>query len=530
MVQRFSKKQNLRVVFFFNGIRGLAVLNYLKSKIDVRHVFLAKKNLNNKILKRISIKKTIIESLKDQKIFDEIKKEKINLIISAGFPYIFGKIFLKGKYKIDILNLHGGPVPRFRGGSPLIWQKIEGRKKIGISVLKINKFIDSGKLMGVSYFENKKSDNIYDINKKANKIFCNLLWKVVQKNYLKKKIQINNKKDFPSKYYSQRKPKDSLIDLKKINVKKLNNLFLALHPLYQKPFLYFGEKKITINNYRNSNITVKDKSKVGLIEKKNNKYYLNLKDKKIVLDKTSLNLKKLNGRILNTSILLKDLWLSNILKKKCFITNDPNDIPTFKNYKDSFIFLKTPKSLDNSVIKKNELLYLGKNQTFEKKLKKTNNYQVKKDIFYKTKLKKNEIKKLGDIAYKNFKYSRFHLDRRLSSKKSNLIKKRWVQNYFAGMRGEKIYVQFYKNKISGFLLYRYEKLGTARIDLICIDKKFAGKGLAKDMMNYSFKKLYSENRKKILVSTQKQNISAIKLYHSLKFSSKRIDCLYHYIS
>ena len=98
------------------------------------------------------------------------------------------------------------------------------------------------------------------------------------------------------------------------------------------------------------------------------------------------------------------------------------------------------------------------------------------------------------------------------------------------MRGEKIYVQFYKNKISGFLLYRYEKLDTARIDLICIDKKFAGKGLAKDMMNYSFKKLYSENRKKILVSTQKQNISAIKLYHSLKFSSKRIDCLYHYIS
>ena len=530
MVQRFSKERSLRVVFFFNSERGLEVLKFLKSKINIKHVFLAKRNLNKKILNKITIKKTIIKSLKDKKIFEEIKKNKINLIVSAGFPYIFGKNFFKGKNKIDILNLHGGPIPRFKGGSPLICQKIEGRKKIGISVLKINQFIDSGKLMGVDYFDNSNKDNIKDIYKKSSKLFCNLLWNVIQKHYLKAKIKINTKKSFPAKYYFQRKPKDSLIDLKKINLKKFNNFFLALNPLYENPFLFYGEKKFSIYDYRNSNIIVNDKQNVGLVEKKNNTYFLNLNDKKIILNKTSLNLKNINGKILQTSILAQDVWLKNIFKKNCYITNDKKDIPTFKNYQNSFIFLKTLKPINTNELKEKKLLYLGKNQTFEKIVKEKNNYKVKRYISYKTQLKKNEINKVVDIAYKNFKFSRFHLDKRLSSQKSNLIKKKWVKNYFKGLRGDKIFVQFYKKKISGFCLYKFEKTQIARIDLICLDKKFSGMGLAKDMINYSFKKLSLANKKKVVVSTQEKNSSAIKLYYSLKFSPKSIAYLYHYIS
>ena len=55
-------------------------------------------------------------------------------------------------------------------------------------------------------------------------------------------------------------------------------------------------------------------------------------------------------------------------------------------------------------------------------------------------------------------------------------------------------------------------------------------GLAKDMINYSFKKLSLANKKKVVVSTQEKNSSAIKLYYSLKFSPKSIAYLYHYIS
>ena len=173
MVQRIYKQQDLKLALFFNSQRGLKVLKSLRGKLDIKYVFLAKKNLDKKIIKEISENFTIVNSLKNPIILKKIKKEKINLIISAGFPYIFGEEFFNKKNKIDILNLHGGPLPRYRGGSPLVWQKIEGKKKIGISVIKANRYIDAGKILGVKFFLIRDKDNIKDIHNKSEKLLLN---------------------------------------------------------------------------------------------------------------------------------------------------------------------------------------------------------------------------------------------------------------------------------------------------------------------------------------------------------------------
>ncbi len=266
MVQRVFNKIDLNLALFFNGQRGLSVFNSLKDKVNIKCIFIAKKNLDNKNLKKIKKKFIIINSTNDPTIFKILKKEQINLIVSAGFPYIFGKNFFNKNKNIDILNLHGGPVPRYRGGSPLTWQKIEGRKNIGISVIKINRFIDSGKIMGVKFFQNNEKDNIKTIQNKANKIFSDLLWDVIKKNYLNVNIKISTKKLLPSKYYYQRKPEDSLINLEKTNLEKLCNFHKALVPLYNPPYLYYGDEKVHLKKIE----TTKQKSdnRKGFVEKK----------------------------------------------------------------------------------------------------------------------------------------------------------------------------------------------------------------------------------------------------------------------
>ncbi len=305
MVQRIYKQQDLKLAFFFNNKRGIKVLKSLRKLFNIQYVFLAKKNLNSNIIKYITEDYQIIDSLKDPTILDKIRDKKINLIISAGFPYIFDKKFFNKKNKIDILNLHGGPVPRYRGGSPLVWQRIEGKNKIGISIIKTNLKIDSGKLMGLKFFSIKKRDNIKNIYEKAEKLFCNLLIKVIKKYYLKKNIKINSKKLFPSKYYYQRKPEDSLVRLSIMTSKNFFNFHKALVPLYEPPFLYLGEKKIFLLKIKNSNL--KSKNKTGLVEKIKNKYYLNLKDKKIRLIKASINLEKIKNKFLKSDMSIKDV-------------------------------------------------------------------------------------------------------------------------------------------------------------------------------------------------------------------------------
>lgn len=298
MVQRIYKQQELKIAFFFNGQRGLKTFGFLKKKLDIKCIFLAKKSLDKKILKNINEDYKIIKTLKDPVIFKIINKRKINLIISAGFPYIFREEFFDKKNKIDILNLHGGPLPRYRGGSPLVWQKIEGKKKIGISVIKANKYIDGGKLMGTKFFSIRDKDNIRDIQNKSDKLFCNLLWNVIKKYYLNKDSNLNNKKQLPSKYYPQRKPIDSLINLSSMNSNQVNNFHKALVPIYEAPFLYFKKKKVSLLKLKTTNI--KSNFKIGFVEKIKNNYYLNLKDKKLRLIKTSMNIKKINNQFLRS--------------------------------------------------------------------------------------------------------------------------------------------------------------------------------------------------------------------------------------
>lgn len=527
MVQRIYKQQELKLAFFFNSDRGLKSLNFLGKKLNIKCIFLAKKNLDKKILKQINNKYLIIDSLKNPIIKKKLKKEKINLIISAGFPYIFGKNFFLKK-KIDILNLHGGPVPRYRGGSPLVWQKIEGKKNIGISVLRINQSIDGGELLGVEYFKIGEKENIKNIKIKSEKIFYKLLWDVIQKYYLNKDIKLNIKQSFPAKYYFQRSAHDSLITPKIMNSKRIIDFHKALVPSYENPFLYYGENKVFLKKIKNTKI--KSNNVLGYVEKLNSEYFLNLKDKKIRIEKTSIDLKKIQNKILSSEKLSRDIWLERIFNKKCYKSCNESFIKLFKNYENSFIFLKTRKPIDKEYFLDRNLKYIDRNITFQKKIRTNSKYIKHKDISYKSTLTNNEKNKVIKITYKNFKTSQFHLDERLSEEKSDLIKKQLIIDHFLGTRSEKIFVQFYKKKISGFCLIKFEGDNIARVELICVDKKFAKKGLAKDLTKYSLFKLKKMNKKELIVSVEEKNILAVKLYKSLKFFQKKIFYLYHYIS
>ena len=182
----------MKVILFFNNQRGLSILNSLvKRNVDVKFVFLSKKNLNTKVYKEVL--KQNIPSLKVIKINSEkvkkiIKKIQPDLNIVAGFPYIINKkIYEIPKY--GTINLHAGKLPEYRGGSPLNWQIINGEKKIGISLIQLNQKLDAGKIICSKEFELKKDYDIKKVHELANKHFILLTFEAINK--LLKKILEN---------------------------------------------------------------------------------------------------------------------------------------------------------------------------------------------------------------------------------------------------------------------------------------------------------------------------------------------------
>ena len=181
----------LNLALFFNNNRGLKTLNFLKKKnnLKIQCIFLAKKNLNKKIitnLKNRNIKFFTIKKINDYKILQKIKDYKTDLNILCGFPYILNKEMIHSA-TMGTINLHGGKLPKYRGGSPLNWQIINGEKFVGISIVKIGVGIDTGEIISEKKFKLKRAFNIKKVHDIANKFFPPLTYNAIQK-MLKKKV------------------------------------------------------------------------------------------------------------------------------------------------------------------------------------------------------------------------------------------------------------------------------------------------------------------------------------------------------
>lgn len=269
-MQRLSTKEK-KLALFFNSYRGLELLKTLKKKYLV-DIYLCKKNLKQDIKSKLrGIKYTLISKIDNGLIF-KVKKNKYFLIISAGCPYIFPNELINAAKK-NVINLHAGPLPEYRGGSPLNWQMINGENYIGISIIKMTKGLDSGPIYDKAKFKLKDKYNINDVHKKANKIFSKLTRKTINK-------ILKNKKPIPQspkkvKIYKQRSDDDGLIEWKKLKADQVYNFVRALSKPYPGAYFFKKGKKIRLFKCKKSKLNPNLKPGTKFLSK--NKQYIKCK-------------------------------------------------------------------------------------------------------------------------------------------------------------------------------------------------------------------------------------------------------------
>lgn len=282
-MNNFNKEIQFKISLFINGDRGYELTKFFKKKkIKIDKIFLSKKFLNKSIFKKIkkfNIPTLIIKNLKKTTIKNNLKK--IDLGIICGFPYIFPKDFLKLP-KYGLINCHAGKLPKYRGGSPLNWQLINREKYIGLSVIKVSKGIDKGKIINEKKFLNKNYD-ILKVHKIANSIFPNLVLKSIDNLKKNKKLKSQNNKK--AKYWKQRTEKDSLFIPKTTSVLKTLAMIRALKEPYPYPFFIDNKRKIIVMKAK----IFKKKISPGIVKYNKKSIILGCKDNSLKL--TSFRIK-----------------------------------------------------------------------------------------------------------------------------------------------------------------------------------------------------------------------------------------------
>ena len=241
-------------------------------------------------------------SLNNNSIYNKLNKIKPDLMILVGYSACILKKEIYNIPKYGTINLHASLLPRYRGGSPLNWVIINGEKYTGISIIKVNKGIDTGKILAQQKILIRKTENILTLTKKVNKLYPKLLYQTIKKISSGKICYIKQSKKL--KYFSKRKPEDGLINFQKFSAIKIERLVRALLPPF--PGAYFVHKKSKFIIVSANIIENKKKKDPGLIlSKSKNGIIISTKDYPINLKiinsfgkKANIEIFKVNEKIL----------------------------------------------------------------------------------------------------------------------------------------------------------------------------------------------------------------------------------------
>lgn len=150
-------KKNIAILASGNGSNFQALAEAIRRqrlKVSIKILITDKENsFVRKRAKRLGIKDIFIDPKKfksgleiDKKIVGILKKEKIDLVILAGYMRIISPFFVRN-FKQKILNIHPALLPAFRGTNAIARAFNYGCKVTGVTVHFIDEKVDHGPII-----------------------------------------------------------------------------------------------------------------------------------------------------------------------------------------------------------------------------------------------------------------------------------------------------------------------------------------------------------------------------------------------
>ena len=149
------------------------------------------------------------------------------------------------KIRLPIV-IHASDLPRGKGFAPLIWQVLENKKNIKVTMIKAVKKVDSGPVILKDILKLNGTELYEELRKKLSNIIIRLINKLL--------INYPNIKFIPQKgnatFYKKRTPENSKININK-SIKSQFNLLRTCNNEKWPAFFYFKKKKYIIKILEN---------------------------------------------------------------------------------------------------------------------------------------------------------------------------------------------------------------------------------------------------------------------------------------
>jgi methionyl-tRNA formyltransferase len=143
---------------------------------------------------------------------------------------------------LGFYGIHNSLLPKYRGGSPLVWSIINGDSEVGATAFSFASGMDDGRILHQVRVSNTQKDDIGTILKKIETALVDTLpdtWRSL----LNGTAQFTEQDHSLATFCGQRMPEDGKIDWAMSSM-QVHNFIRAQTPPYPGAFDYLGERKI----------------------------------------------------------------------------------------------------------------------------------------------------------------------------------------------------------------------------------------------------------------------------------------------
>jgi len=149
--------------------------------------------------KKFAVKDIFIDpkNFKTRKDFDRevvriLRKEKINLVVLAGFMRIITPYFVKA-FKNRILNIHPAILPSFKGVGAIERAYNYGVKITGVTVHFVNEEVDTGPIILQEALKIREKESLQSLEERIHKLE-HRLYPLAVKLFLERRLKIKGRK------------------------------------------------------------------------------------------------------------------------------------------------------------------------------------------------------------------------------------------------------------------------------------------------------------------------------------------------
>jgi len=110
-----------------------------------------------------------VANVNSEAFVEELREMRLDVIVSVASPQIFKKNLL-GVPSWGCINVHSGPLPRYRGMMPTFWQLLHGEERIGITVHTMSPEIDGGDILSQVFTDVDSSESLTELIKRTKRM------------------------------------------------------------------------------------------------------------------------------------------------------------------------------------------------------------------------------------------------------------------------------------------------------------------------------------------------------------------------